>query len=111
MSHHSVAKHARWITRQTYGRMVQSNAIAGSSTALLRNRETGSPVGGAAASPVKRAPGVRRRVNPYKERSFDGMALHPLEVMFVKMKGILLDQGLPAATTVETLDRWMQHQV
>ncbi len=54
---------------------------------------------------------MRCRVNPYKEGSFDGMSLNPLEVMFVKMKGSLLDQGSSAATTVQTLDRWMQHQV
>ena len=39
------------------------------------------------------------------------MSLNPLEVMFVKVKGSLLDQGSSAATTGQTLDRWMQHQV
>ena len=56
-------------------------------------------------------PGGCRRVNPYKERSLDGMNLNPLEVMFVKVKAHLLYMDAASATAAGTLDRWMRNQV
>lgn len=52
-----------------------------------------------------------RRVNPYKERSLDGMNLNPLEVMFVKVKAHLLYMDAASATIADTLDRWMRNRV
>lgn len=52
-----------------------------------------------------------RRENPYKENSFDGVSLNPLEVMFVKVKGYLLELDWTTATWADAIDRWMHHKV
>mmetsp|Transcript_669 Transcript_669/g.1942 ORF Transcript_669/g.1942 Transcript_669/m.1942 type:complete len:501 (-) Transcript_669:495-1997(-) len=48
--------------------------------------------------------------NPYKENSFDGVSLNPLEVMFVKVKGYLLELDWTTATWADAIDRWMHHK-
>ena len=52
-----------------------------------------------------------RRENPYKENSFDGVSLNPLEVIFVKVKGYLLELEWTTPTLADAVDRWMHHQV
>lgn len=47
--------------------------------------------------------------SPLKERSLDGMSVHPLEVMFVRVESHLLALEWSSATSAVAIDRWM-HQ-
>ena len=43
--------------------------------------------------------------------AYDGVNLNPLEVVFVKVKGFLLQADWIAPKTLQTYDRWLSHQV
>lgn len=51
------------------------------------------------------------RLNPYAVDAYDGINLNPLEVVFVKVKGFLLQADWSAPKTSQTYDRWLSHQV
>ena len=51
------------------------------------------------------------RYNPYAHNTYDGGNLHPLEVVFVKMKDFMLDANWPAQRAAEAYDSWMTDQV
>ena len=51
------------------------------------------------------------RLNPYAVDAYDGVNLNPLEVVFVKVKGFLLQTDWPAPKISQTYDRWLSHQV
>jgi hypothetical protein len=46
------------------------------------------------------------RVNPYGESYYDGISLTPFEVMFVKVKGVLLHNEWSYARTAIKYDQW-----
>lgn len=52
-----------------------------------------------------------RRLNPYAEYAYDGLALNPLEVMFVKVKGFQVQGRWASAEMATTYDRWGSAQV
>ena len=56
-------------------------------------------------------PCARRRVNPYGENYYDGISLNPFEVMFVKVKGVLLQNDWSYARVAKKYDEWMTMQV
>ena len=51
-----------------------------------------------------------RRVNPYGENYYDGISLNPFEVMFVKVKGVLLQNDWSYARVAKKYDEWMTMQ-
>ena len=51
------------------------------------------------------------RLNPYAVEAYDGINLNPLEVVFIKVKGFLLQADWTAPKTSQTYDRWLSHQV
>ena len=51
------------------------------------------------------------RVNPYGENYYDGISLNPFEVMFVKVKGVLLQNDWSYARVAKKYDEWMTMQV
>lgn len=51
------------------------------------------------------------RLNPYAVDAYDGINLNPLEVVFVKVKGFLLQADWTAPRMSQTYDRWLSHQV
>lgn len=50
-------------------------------------------------------------VNPYVELHYDGISLNPYEVMFVKVKGILLGLGWTSMQYAVKYGHWMDQQV
>ena len=48
-----------------------------------------------------------RRLNPYAEYAYDGLALNPLEVMFVKVKGFQVQGDWASAQLATTYQRWL----
>ena len=54
---------------------------------------------------------LTRRQNPYKEFGNDGIALNPMEVVFVKVKGFMLDGDWAMAQTAATYARWVDSKV
>ena len=68
---------------------------------------------------VHSCPGVRAsrvadvacRLNPYAEYAYDGLALNPLEVMFVKVKGFQLQAEWASAQLASTYQRWLSSHV
>ena len=46
------------------------------------------------------------RLNPYAEFAYDGLALNPLEVLFVKVKAFQLQTDWTSAMMATTYDRW-----
>lgn len=48
--------------------------------------------------------------SPLLEQSFDGMSVHPLEVMFVRVERNLLALEWSSATAAVAIDRWMNHK-
>lgn len=56
------------------------------------------------------APGFRR-VNPYGEYYYDGITIDPFEVMFVKVKDLLLERRWSYALQASKYDAWMAEQV
>lgn len=46
------------------------------------------------------------RLNPYVLDRYDGVSLHPYEVLFVKVKGFMLDAQWPTALTAVKYDTW-----
>ena len=62
-------------------------------------------------SHVKIVPFAAVRLNPYAVDAYDGINLNPLEVVFVKVKGFVLQSDWPAPKTSQTYDRWLSHQV
>ena len=67
--------------------------------------------GFAASSHSLHAHRVCRRVNPYGENYYDGISLNPFEVMFVKVKGVLLQNDWSYARVAKKYDEWMTMQV
>ncbi|NBU65380.1 MAG: hypothetical protein EBS29_12910 [Chloroflexia bacterium] len=51
------------------------------------------------------------RVNPYGEHFYDGISLHPFEVMFVKVKEKVLVNDWEFAILAKKYEEWMTHQV
>ena len=51
------------------------------------------------------------RVNPYGEFYYDGISLAPYEVMFVKVKGVLLANDWSYARIAAKYDDWITTQV
>lgn len=51
------------------------------------------------------------RANPYGEHYLDGISLNPFEVMFVKVKGRLLDSGWSFAAQAAKYTEIMKGQV
>ena len=52
-----------------------------------------------------------RRLNPYAVDAYDGVNLHPLEVLFVKVKTFMLQAAWTAPVTSQAYDRWSSHKV
>lgn len=52
-----------------------------------------------------------RRLNPYAEFSYDGAALNPLEVLFIKVKSFTLDGEWAAPKQAVQYARWMDAEV
>ncbi len=50
-------------------------------------------------------------MNPYGENYYDGISLNPFEVMFVKVKGVLLQNDWSYARVAKKYDEWMTMQV
>jgi hypothetical protein len=51
------------------------------------------------------------RLNPYAEYAYDGLALNPLEVMFVKVKGFQVQGQWASAHLAATYQRWLESNV
>ncbi len=51
------------------------------------------------------------RVNPYGEHFYDGISLHPFEVMFVKVKEKVLVNDWEFAVLAKKYEDWMTQQV
>ena len=51
------------------------------------------------------------RLNPYAEYAYDGLALNPLEVMFIKVKGFQLQAEWASAQLASTYQRWLGSHV
>ena len=49
--------------------------------------------------------------NPYGEMYYDGISIDPFEVMFVKVKEILIKQGWIYAVRARQYDAWLTEQV
>ena len=54
---------------------------------------------------------LERRLNPYAVDAYDGVNLHPLEVLFVKVKAFMLQAAWTAPVTSQVYDRWSSHKV
>ena len=65
----------------------------------------------AAASFSQGTADVACRLNPYAEYAYDGLALNPLEVMFVKVKGFQLQADWASAQLASTYQRWLASRV
>lgn len=50
-------------------------------------------------------------INPYGEHYYDGVSLNPLEVMFVKTKGVLLGNDWSYSLLAAKYDEWLAQQV
>ncbi|KAK9808733.1 hypothetical protein WJX72_002733 [[Myrmecia] bisecta] len=50
------------------------------------------------------------RVNPYGENYYDGITLSPYEVLFVKVKGVLLQNDWSYARFAKKYDEWITQQ-
>lgn len=50
-------------------------------------------------------------MNPYGESYYDGISLTPFEVMFVKVKGVLLHNEWSYARTAIKYDEWYTERV
>ena len=51
------------------------------------------------------------RLNPYAVDAYDGINLNPLEVVFIKVKGFMLQADWTAPKASQTYDRWLSHKV
>lgn len=51
------------------------------------------------------------RVNPYGENYYDGITIDPFEVMFVKVKALLLERGWSYAVHASKYDAWLANKV
>lgn len=49
--------------------------------------------------------------NPYGELYYDGITIDPFEVMFVKVKELLLERGWMYALHAKKYDAWLEAQV
>ena len=51
------------------------------------------------------------RVNPYGENYYDGITIDPFEVIFVKVKELLLERDWSYAVHAAKYDKWLEDQV
>jgi hypothetical protein len=51
------------------------------------------------------------RLNPYAEFAYDGTALNPFEVLFIKIKAFTLDRGWASPTLAVKYAHWIDAEV